>query len=128
MSFGCKKAGSLSPELSIPSCPDTSQAKRPCSCYSYIVLLLCAFETKREVYFLHAETIIERISDAIQQKFIGQNQSRVFIRITEGQGKAEMARDHRMIAGHQKVKRRCFLSTKCGAPYRIAHRLDDYGH
>lgn len=34
--------------------------------------------TKREVHFLNEETIIERISDAIQQKLAGQSQSRVF--------------------------------------------------
>jgi DNA mismatch repair ATPase MutL len=34
--------------------------------------------TKREVHFLNEEAIIERISDAIQQKLAGQSQSRVF--------------------------------------------------
>ena len=34
--------------------------------------------TKREVHFLNEDTIIERISDAIQQKLAGQSQSRVF--------------------------------------------------
>ncbi|KAG0700603.1 DNA mismatch repair protein [Suillus ampliporus] len=34
--------------------------------------------TKREVHFLNEEAIIERISDAIQQKLVGQSQSRVF--------------------------------------------------
>ncbi|KAH7882438.1 histidine kinase-like ATPase [Phlebopus sp. FC_14] len=34
--------------------------------------------TKREVIFLNEETITEQISDAIQQKLVGQSQSRVF--------------------------------------------------
>lgn len=34
--------------------------------------------TKREVHFLDEDVIIERIADALQQKLVGQSQSRVF--------------------------------------------------
>lgn len=34
--------------------------------------------TKREVHFLDEDSIIERVSDALQQALVGQSQSRVF--------------------------------------------------
>ena len=34
--------------------------------------------TKREVHFLNDDEIIERVCDALQEKLVGQSQSRVF--------------------------------------------------
>lgn len=54
--------------------------------------------TKREVHFLDEDVIIERIADALQQKLVGQSQSRVFeyqavlLKSSETRGKEKRGR------------------------------------